>query len=99
MIHAARHSRYSISALQNMNAHIAHHFHNCSGQSSFMIWACRALPMMKADCNFGGTTRCQSLLVLLALCCLANISTFAQSPSRTVHVFVVLADNQNQGIV
>src|SRR5215472_191938 len=38
-------------------------------------------------------------VVCLALCCLAGLVARAQSPARTVHVFVALADNKNQGIV
>jgi len=33
------------------------------------------------------------------LCCIAAASISAQTQSRTIHVFVALADNQNQGIV
>jgi hypothetical protein len=33
------------------------------------------------------------------LCCIAMAPIFAQTSSRTIHVFVALADNQNQGII
>src|ERR1700732_4748260 len=38
---------------------------------------------------------CGPLAVILLIC----ISSLAQSATRTVHVFVALADNANQGIV
>lgn len=39
--------------------------------------------------------RCTALLVLL----LASVASFGESSPRTIHVFVALADNVNQGIV
>ncbi|HEY6250364.1 MAG TPA: hypothetical protein VI685_10410, partial [Candidatus Angelobacter sp.] len=36
---------------------------------------------------------------LAILCCLASVLSFAQGAPKTVHVFVALADNKNQGIV
>ena len=38
-------------------------------------------------------------LTIFALLCVACLSLAAQNTPRTVHVFVALADNQNQGIV
>src|SRR6266478_1710890 len=47
--------------------------------------------------------RCELLRLswklVLALFSIASVPAFAQSPMRTVHVFVALADNANQGIV
>ena len=37
--------------------------------------------------------------LVLALFSIASVPAFAQSPMRTVHVFVALADNANQGII
>jgi hypothetical protein len=42
--------------------------------------------------------RLRSIFALLGACALAS-STLAQNSTRTVHVFVALADNANQGIV
>jgi hypothetical protein len=39
------------------------------------------------------------LLLLLLFSCAEAPSVFAQGPPRTIHVFVALADNKNQGIV
>jgi hypothetical protein len=39
------------------------------------------------------------LLMVLLFSCAEAPSVFAQSPPRTIHVFVALADNKNQGIV
>jgi hypothetical protein len=38
-------------------------------------------------------------LALISLCCFHGVIAFGQSSPKTVHVFVALADNKNQGIV
>jgi hypothetical protein len=39
------------------------------------------------------------VFLVATLCCLCNCVAHAETTVRTVHVFVALADNQNQGIV
>lgn len=39
------------------------------------------------------------VIILAGLCCFSGVAAFCQAPPRTVHVFVALADNKNQGIV
>src|SRR5258707_2310746 len=49
-------------------------------------------------CSTGRCDRlrlCRQLMLVLV----ASIPAFAQGPLRTIHVFVALADNANQGIV
>lgn len=40
-----------------------------------------------------------ALIVWLLLCCQVNVPALAKGSPRIIHVFVALADNQNQGIV
>src|SRR5579872_3660079 len=49
--------------------------------------------------SIGGGYVCSRLLRSLVLALLCAAQAFAQDPVRVVHVFVALADNQNQGIV
>jgi hypothetical protein len=48
-----------------------------------------------------GTVRCSLLQLAVAalIGCVLAVPVVAQSPARTIHVFVALADNKNQGIV
>src|SRR6266700_3699413 len=63
------------------------HFSCCAGMV-FRYMSCQRRIWMRA----------RSTAIVL-VCCLAGVSLFAQKAPRVVHVFVALADNQNQGIV
>jgi len=56
---------------------------------------------MKVQCEVGNRrpVRCRRLASCFALYSLLSIGAIAQNSPRTVHVFVALADNKNQGIV
>lgn len=53
------------------------------------------------DCGAAGTRKASSpwLIVFLLLAFVLAPALMAQGPPRTIHVFVALADNKNQGIV
>ncbi len=43
--------------------------------------------------------KCLPVAAAVLFFCIVVSPSFAQAPARTIHVFVALADNQNQGIV